>query len=351
LAKEVWIRFHGKPEEFKQFVKKTRGLVDYYLVEDERLASDAKSMNVKTVSETLGDLKLVSRLEDVSSNSCLKLEVKSRGDEVKAVEAADMGCKYVLVRCSDWKIIPLENLVAKLHGRTKIIAEATDIEEAETLLKILELGVDGVLMETDDPDDVKKLRKSVDKIALKTKAVELRRAKVVSIRPLKLGARVCLDTCDMLNPCEGFLVGCQSAGLFLIEAEVHGNPYVEARPFRVNAGPPALYILAPGGKTRYLSELRAGETLLAVKGDGTFREVELCRVKIEWRPLKLIEAEYEGKTYKVVVQDAETIRFVTPNGSKSLAELSPGDELLIFIQEGGGRHFGTLVKGERIIER
>jgi len=351
LAKEVWIRFRGEPEGFRRFVEETRGLVDYYLVEDERLASEAKSLDVKTVSERLGDLKLVSRLEDVSPNSCLKIEVKSGGDEEKAVKASDMGCRYVLVRCSDWKIIPLENLVAKLHGRTKIIAEASGIEDAETLLKVLELGVDGVLIETDDPKEVRKLRESVDRVVLKTNVLELRRAKVISIRPLKLGARVCLDTCDMLSPCEGFLVGCQSAGLFLIEAEVHGNPYVEARPFRVNAGPPALYILAPSGKTRYLSELRAGETLLAVKGDGTFREVELCRVKIEWRPLKLVEAEYEGKVYKVVVQDAETIRFVTPEGSISLAELSPGDEILIFVQEEGGRHFGTLVKGERIIER
>lgn len=351
MTKEVWVRFHGTPEEFRLFVKETRKFVDYYVVKNEQLASEGKTLNVKTVSEKFGDLRLAFKLEDVSQSSCLEIEVKNRGDEEKAVEASDMGCKYILVKCPDWKIIPLENLIAKLHGKTKIIAEAANVEEARTLLEALELGVDGVLIETNDPEEVKRLRESVDKVALKTKVLELKKAKVVSIKPLKLGARVCLDTCDILSPCEGVLVGCQSAGLFLIEAEVHGNPYVEARPFRVNAGPPALYTLVPGGKTRYLSELRAGETLLAVKSDGSFREVELCRVKIEWRPLKLVEAEYEGKIYKVVVQDAETIRFVTPNGSKSLAELSPGDELLAFIQEEGGRHFGTLVRDERIIER
>ena len=35
---------------------------------------------------------------------------------------------------------------------------------------------------------------------------------------------------------------------------------------------------------------------------------------------------------------------------KSIAKLNPGDEILVHIEE-GGRHFGTLVKEERVIER
>ncbi len=75
------------------------------------------------------------------------------------------------------------------------------------------------------------------------------------------------------------------------------------------------------------------------------------RVKIEWRPMLLIEAEYEGRKIKTIVQNAETIRLVTREGSKSVAELKAGDEVLVYITEEGGRHFGTLVKEEMVIER
>ena len=46
-----------------------------------------------------------------------------------------------------------------------------------------------------------------------------------------------MDTCELMIHGEGMLVGSQSAGLFLVEAEVNENPYVASRPFRVNAGP------------------------------------------------------------------------------------------------------------------
>ena len=146
------------------------------------------------------------------------------------------------------------------------------------------------------------------------------------------------------------LVGCQSSGLFLVEAEVHETPFVAPRPFRVNAGSIALYVLTPGGKTKYLSELKAGDEVLIVDREGRNRTTNICRVKIEWRPLLLIEARCQGRIIKTILQNAETIRVVTKDGSKSVSELKPGDKVLVHIQE-GGRHFGTLVKEERVIER
>lgn len=347
MSKELWVKLSDGKRDLKEFIDEVKELVDFFLISDWKLVSEGKPPGVKIVSKTGGDLKLVDRVYEASQETCLTVEVSSKDDEEKILEGSNRGCRYIIVKCLNWKIIPLENIVAKLHGKTKIIAEASSLEETETLISILEIGVDGVLIETVNPEDVKRLRETLSR---SVNRLELKSVKVVSIKPVKLGARVCLDTCDLLNEGEGVLVGCQSSGLFLVEAEVHGNPYVEARPFRVNAGPPALYILVPGGKTRYLSELKAGDTLLAVKRDGSFREVELCRVKIEWRPMRLVEVEYASTTYKTVVQDAETVRFVTSNGSKSVAELKTGDEVLLHIQE-GGRHFGTLVKSERIIER
>jgi len=76
----------------------------------------------------------------------------------------------------------------------------------------------------------------------------------------------------------------------------------------------------------------------------------VARVKIEWRPMVLVEAEHGGKRIKTIVQNAETIRLVTEEGSKSIAELKLGDKLLAHVVK-GGRHFGTLVKEETVIER
>ncbi len=111
-----------------------------------------------------------------------------------------------------------------------------------------------------------------------------------------------------------------------------------------------MYTLSSSNKTRYLSELKAGDEILIVNREGKARSTNVARVKIEWRPMILIEAEHGGKRIKTIVQNAETIRFVTTEGSKSIAELKIGDKALAHIVE-GGRHFGTLVKEEKVIER
>jgi hypothetical protein len=49
------------------------------------------------------------------------------------------------------------------------------------------------------------------------------------------------------------------------------------------------------GKTKYLSELRAGSEVLAVSSQGTARSVVVGRVKIEKRPLVLVETVREGR--------------------------------------------------------
>jgi 3-dehydroquinate synthase II len=64
----------------------------------------------------------------------------------------------------------------------------------------------------------------------------------------------------------------------------------------------------------------------------------------------LVESEVKGKLYALIVQNAETVRLVSGSASKSVSELSAGNEMLIFIEE-GGRHFGTLVTDEMVIER
>jgi 3-dehydroquinate synthase II len=75
------------------------------------------------------------------------------------------------------------------------------------------------------------------------------------------------------------------------------------------------------------------------------------RVKIEKRPLILVEAEAQGIGIKIILQNAETIHVVTPEGSKPVTELKTGDEVLAHIAASGGRHFGVAVPDETVIER
>lgn len=278
----------------------------------------------------------------------VKVTVRGRGDELKALEYARTGVPMILVECPDWKVIPLENLIAEAHGGdSKLIAVAGSLREAETALETLELGVDGVLLEASSPGDVESAAETLRPGRMRVSLVE---GVVGRVEALGRGARVCVDTCDLLAPGMGCLVGSRSSGLFLVEAEVHENPHVEPRPFRVNAGPVSSYILAPGGRTQYLSELKAGGRILIVDREGCAKSSIIGRVKIEVRPLLLIEAVEGDETYKVILQNAETIRLVTPDGSKSVSELKPGDKVLLHREE-GGRHFGAYVPGETIIER
>lgn len=256
--------------------------------------------------------------------------------------------EVVLVAAKDWRIIPLENLIAALQGsRTRLFAEVATAEEAKLFLTTMEVGVHGVLLRPRTRDEVQRLRDVLD--ALESEQLRLAQAEVVEVRPVGVGDRVCIDTCSLMKPGEGILVGSQSGGLFLVHAESIEAGYVAARPFRVNAGPVHAYALCPGGKTKYLSELQAGDEVLVVAPDGRTRRAVVGRVKIETRPLVLVRAKLEGKELATVLQNAETIRLVTPQGARSVAELKAGDRVVVRTED-VGRHFGMPIR-ETIVER
>ena len=60
--------------------------------------------------------------------------------------ATEIGAELVIVDTSTWKIIPLENIIAKLHkSKARVFATAKSSQEVATLFAVLELGVDGVI--------------------------------------------------------------------------------------------------------------------------------------------------------------------------------------------------------------
>jgi len=140
------------------------------------------------------------------------------------------------------------------------------------------------------------------------------------------------------------LVGNSSAFTFLVHAETEHNEYVASRPFRVNAGAVHAYIRLPGDRTTYLSEVSAGTEMLVVDSEGRTTVATAGRVKVEVRPMLLIEAKVGGKLGSVFLQNAETIRLTAPDGTPvSVVALKSGDKVLCRLDE-AGRHFGMRIK-------
>lgn len=296
-----------------------------------------------------GKVKELGRLTTVAPDGDIKLgtdvvivEIKSKQDEERAA-ALPAGVTLIL-RMRDWTVIPLENLIAQ---RGKLIVEVRSHEDAALVTQVLEKGADGVLITTDSPDEVRKTTERVHSLSGK---VELVHAKVTKVTPLGMGDRVCIDTCTEMKPGQGMLVGNTSSGFFLVHSETIETPYVETRPFRVNAGGVHAYVLAPDGKTRYLSELEIGDPVEVVGHDGSTQTAYVGRCKVEKRPMMLVEAEADGQKVSLVLQNAETIRLTRPDGSAiSVATLNVGDMVLAHLVE-GGRHFGMKVQ-ETLTER
>ena len=264
--------------------------------------------------------------------------------------AAELGrvCDYLVVVGTDWKVIPLENLIAGLfEENVEIIAGVRDSDEAKVALETLEHGSDGILIDTDDPSEIKRITGTVERAG--TSAVPLQVARVTAVKPVGMGDRVCVDTCSLMTVGEGMLVGSQSNGLFLVQSEAEDSPYVASRPFRVNAGAVHAYVRV-GEKTRYLSELSAGDLVTTIDADGEQKDAIVGRVKIERRPLTLVEADVEGTVIKTLLQNAETIKLVGADGAPiSITNLKAGDEVLVHFED-SARHFGMKID-ETIIEK
>jgi len=329
--KQVWVKVI--PWQKKLVTTAIEGGADAILVGKGKTEAVHALGRIKTIAPD-GDLKI--------DKDVIFAEIKSKEDEERVLKLTKTA--IVVVTAKDWKIIPLENLVAQTNN---LFAEAATVEEAKTLLGVLEKGVDGILVNTTNINELKKILDLVKKWSEK---LELYSGKVTLIKPLGMGYRVCVDTCDLMEIGEGMLIGNSSASMFLVHAENIENPYVSPRPFRVNAGPVHAYIKVPGNKTKYLSELKAGDEVLIVNAKGETRTGIVGRVKVERRPLLLVEAEVDGQKVSTILQNAETIRLTTPKGKPiSVVQLKPGDEVVVAMEK-GGRHFGHKIE-ETIMEK
>jgi 3-dehydroquinate synthase II len=274
-------------------------------------------------------------------------KVTSNIDVNEIERASETGAELVIVEAPDWKIIPLENIIAKLHkSKTKVFATAKSSQEVATLFAILELGVDGVILSTDSEEEVERARQE-----LTTARFLITRARITEVKDVGTGERVCVDTASMMRMGEGMLVGSRSNFMLLVHNESVGSSFTSPRPFRVNAGAVYCYTIVPGGRTRYLSEIESGSEVWIVNKEGIARSAVVGRSKRETRPLRLIRAEINGEKGTVILQNAETIRLISKDGKLlSVTEVKVGDEVLGYAKQAGGRHFGMEVD-EFIVEK
>ena len=330
--------------DWSETVSTGKGLADIIMVGK---GGEGQAAEIPPSIEGASDIIKIKELKRKGIKTCGYIEIRSKNHErLAALEAK--AADYIVVVGKDWTVIPMENLIAELQREdVRVIAGVRDAGEAKLAFETLEVGVDGVLLQTDDISDIKKVSRLTGKISEKT---ELKPAKVTKLKQVGMGDRVCVDTASILNIGEGMLVGSQSNGLFLVHSETLETEYVASRPFRVNAGAVHAYIMAPDGKTRYLSELKAGDEVIAVDAKGNSRPVIVGRVKIEKRPMILVEVESEGNIYKTLLQNAETITLIGADGKPvSIARLKVGDEIMIYAPQ-MARHFGMEID-ETIIER
>lgn len=272
----------------------------------------------------------------------------------------------VVVDAADWKIIPLENLIAARRDRPgTLYALARSPQEAALFADTLEVGVHGVVLAPSSPQDVTETDRllrarfrlaSVRAVNATSSAPSgltatksdggfaLEAATVTRIEDAGMGDRVCVDATSLFADGEGLLVGSTARGFVLVHAETLRSEYVAARPFRVNAGALHMYVLVPGGKTRYLSELGAGDKVLAVSRAGVGRALTVGRAKVERRPHVLVEWQAaDGTPGTAMLQNAETIRLVRPDGAAvAVTTLRAGDQVLVH-REAAARHFGMPV--------
>ncbi|KAK6266900.1 hypothetical protein QUC31_017737 [Theobroma cacao] len=292
-------------------------------------------------------------------------EVSTPAD-LKKVQSEDEHTGNVVIDLLDWQVIPAENIVAELQGsQTTAFAVSKSPAEAQLFLEALEHGLGGVVLKAEDVKAVLDLKEYFDRRNEVHNRLSLSKATVTQVHAVGMGDRVCVDLCSLMRPGEGLLVGSFARGLFLVHSECLESNYIASRPFRVNAGPVHTYVAVPGGKTSYLSELKAGKEVIVVDQKGKLKTAIVGRVKIETRPLILVEAKYwtllpqrdanDQTVYSILLQNAETVALVCTHKGNTMQKtaipvtsLKVGDEVLLRLQ-GAARHTGIEIQ-EFILE-
>ena len=312
--KKVWVK--AVPWDAAAVAAAIESGADAVVVEEGRTAEVRRLGRIQTVAPD-GDLRIG---EDV-----VEVEIGGKADEEAALRLSR--AKTVVVRCADWTIIPLENLIAQTRG---LFAEVKNLDEALTAVRILEKGVDGIVLHAADPAQIRETVREARRVG---ERVELVTARVTGVERCGTGDRVCVDTCAALRLGAGLLAGESGGALLLVHSQSAERASAGLYPFRIDAGGARACVLLPGGATKPLSEVAAHEEALVVAHDGSAQRAIIGRVRIEKGPLLRVKAEAGGRPVTLILDDAETSRLVTPGGAAvSVRGLEKGTEILAHLR-------------------
>ena len=153
--KELWVEISADAAlSQKAMLQKLAAENADFLLENTS-AHSCSGKDEVTVLNSL-DEKVISQLKQSGKRVALKMSIKGKEDENTAVKAAELSADYIIINCLDWRVIPLENLIARTHGKSKLIAEVSNAEDTKLVLETLELGADGVLLQAIKADELKK---------------------------------------------------------------------------------------------------------------------------------------------------------------------------------------------------
>ena len=261
--------------------------------------------------------------------------------------------EWILLDLGEWKMIPIENVIASCDGGpTKVAARISSAEQVLGAAFALDVGVDALLV-TEDILPTALIAKSQrgereqsEMEEVKSEGFELSTLRIIEVKEGGVGDRICVDLTSMLDLGEGMIVGSSSNSMVLVHGETVESEFVPTRPFRVNAGAAHTYILMADGGTKYLSELKMGDQVMVSNSEGKSRTATVGRVKIERRPFILFKWRDENHNEAgALLQQAETVRLVTESGLISITDLSP-DMKIIGWSGGAGRHLGIEITAD-----
>jgi 3-dehydroquinate synthase class II len=283
-------------------------------------------------------------------------------DFARCRQIVSRGYDFVVIDMHHATYIPFELLLAEAEGLpTRILrfvpirglqGTVDEVHQAMNAFGTLEGGVD-VLFQSRSAKDIKQLDVEIEEVL--RGRIKLVEAEVVSVEHTGLGHRVCVDTTTLMTNTEGMIIGSTGWGGIFVCSETHHLPHMNLREFRVNAGGVHSYVWGPNNVAVYLSELRAGSRVLAVDVDGHSRVVTVGRVKIERRPLLLIQSRVHpddppDKYIKTFVQNDWHVRIMGADHQvRNSTLVRPGERLLAYADE-PGRHTGIRV-AETIVEK
>ena len=285
-----------------------------------------------------------------------KVDVSNADGQARARAMAG-SVEWILLDLGEWKMIPIENIVAVCDGcPTKVAARISSSEQVLGAAFALQIGVDALLVTEDilptaliaksQRGEINHVSSEIEKVPFTLSELE-----VIEVKEGGIGDRVCVDLTSMLDIGEGMLVGSSASSMVLVHGETIESEFVPTRPFRVNAGASHSYILKGDGSTSYLCELKMGDEVMVIGATGTSRIATVGRIKIERRPFLLFRWKDDNHNEAgTLLQQAETVRLATSSFDfVSITELVVGTKLMGW-SGGVGRHVGMPISAE-VIEK